>query len=207
VPAPREDDLIAGRLVSRAQGALDLRLPGASNVQLDRSPPMNKRLALTALTSLLACVAGAVCAAPLLAVTFVEPKNFTDAGYLHWVASEKDRAEVQHDIEQHLQGLAQRKLQPGQSLKIEVLDIDLAGRFEPLRFRAANEVRVMRESTWPRIKLRYTLSQGDAVTASREEVVSDLNYLGSINRYPSGDRLRYERAMLDHWFDDEIVKR
>jgi len=168
---------------------------------------MTKRLTLTALSSLLTLVAGVACASPTLSVSFVEPKNFTDAGYRNWVASEKDRAEVQHDIEQHLQRLAERKLQPGQSLKIDVLDIDLAGRFEPLRFRAANEVRVMRESTWPRIKLRYTLSQGDTVTASREEVVADLNYLGSINRYPSGDRLRYEKAMLDRWFDDEIVKR
>jgi hypothetical protein len=167
---------------------------------------MNQRFAPTALCAFLVLAAGAASAAPLLSLSFVEPNKFTDAGYFHWVASEKDRAEVQRDIEQHLQQLAERKLQPGQSLKIEVLDIDLAGRFEPLRFRAANEVRVMRESTWPRIKLRYTLSQGDAVTASREEVVADMNYLGSINRYPSGDRLRYEKAMLDRWFDDEIAK-
>ena len=34
-----------------------------------------------------------------------------------------------------------------------------------------------------------------------------MNFLLSINRYPGADRLRYEKAMLDDWFEKRIGKR
>jgi hypothetical protein len=166
---------------------------------------MNKHLIPVA--SFLLALAGTASAAPNLSVTFVHPENYADAGYSRSYASEKERAELQRDIEQHLQTLAQRGLHPGETLKIEVLDIDLAGQFEPFRFRTGNDVRIVRDVAWPRMKLRYTLTQGDQVTASREEQISDMNFLTSINRYSSSDRLRYEKAMLDEWFDKRIVRR
>jgi len=70
-----------------------------------------------------------------VSVAFVHPEKYADAGYSHSFASERDRAEVQRDIEQHLQRLAERGLPASDALKIEVLDIDLAGHFEPFRFR------------------------------------------------------------------------
>ena len=166
---------------------------------------MNKRL--VPIAPFLLALAGTAWAAPNLSVTFVEPEKYTDAAYSHSLAGERERGEVQRDIERHLQALAQRNLQPGETLKIEILDIDLAGQFEVSRRRLGSDVRVVRDSTWPRIKLRYTLTKGTQVTASREEQITDKNYLTSINRYASGDRLRYEKAMLDEWFDKRVAKR
>ena len=34
-----------------------------------------------------------------------------------------------------------------------------------------------------------------------------MNYLASFNRYARSDRLRYEKAMLDAWFDRRIAGR
>lgn len=130
-----------------------------------------------------------------------------DAAYSSAVGSECERAEVQRDIDQHLKQLAERHLAPGRSLEIEVLDVDLAGRFEPFRFRSGADVRIVRNVTWPRMRMRYALTDGGQVTSSSEELVADLNYLMSINRYSSGDRLRYEKAMLDDWFERRISKR
>ena len=48
---------------------------------------------------------------------------------------------------------------------------------------------------------------GEQVIAAAEEQLADMNYLVSINRYPDGDRLRYEKAMLDDWFEKRIAKR
>jgi len=146
-------------------------------------------------------------AAANVSVAFVHPEKYTDAGYSHSFASERDRAEVQRDIEQHLQRLAERGLPASDALKIEVLDIDLAGHFEPFRFRNGPDVRIVRDITLPRIKLRYTLTRGDQLVASAEENLSDMNFLMSGNRYSSGDRLRYEKAMLDDWFEKRITKR
>lgn len=166
---------------------------------------MRKHLSLV-VVGLFAFMASASAASPNLTVTFIQPETYADAGYSRSFASDKDRAEVQRDIEQHLQRLAERGLPAGESLKIEVLDIDLAGRFEPFSFRTGSDVRIVRDITWPRMKLRYMLTRGGEVVVSKEEQLADLNYLMSINRYSSSDRLRYEKSMLDDWFDRTIVK-
>ncbi len=66
---------------------------------------------------------------------------------------------------------------------------------------------MVRDITWPRMTLRYTLSRGDQVLASGEDRLVDMNFMMSVNIYASSDPLRYEKAMLDDWFDKRIVKR
>ncbi|MBS0322272.1 MAG: DUF3016 domain-containing protein [Proteobacteria bacterium] len=58
----------------------------------------------------------------------------------------------------------------------------------------------MTDTTWPRIKLSYSLEQDHKVLKQGTEVVVDMNYLEHINSYPADDPLRYEKHMLDDWF-------
>ena len=155
-------------------------------------------------TACLLVVAGAA-AGGGVSVTFVDPEHYVDAAYARAVPGELERAEVQHDIELHLLRLAERGLRPGEGLRIEVLEIDLAGQFEPFRFAPGGDVRVFRDVSWPRLRLRYTIRRGDDVSESREEQLADMNYLASFNRYAKSDRLRYEKAMLDAWFEKRIA--
>lgn len=133
-------------------------------------------------------------------VNFTEPEHYTDAAYTRAFANETDRAEVQHDIARHLGRLAERGLPRDETLTIDVRDIDLAGWFEPWHTRTGHDVRILRDITWPRIKLAYTLKRGDQVLASGEDRLVDMNYLMVTNTYPDTDRLRYEKPMLDAWF-------
>ena len=73
--------------------------------------------------------------------------------------------------------------------------------------KAGPHVRIVRDIDSLRIQLRYTLTAGDRVVASAEEQVSDMNFMVPANRYSSGDRLRYEKATLDDWFDKRFSKR
>ena len=88
----------------------------------------------------------------------------------------------------------------GQTLKIDVLDVDLAG--EPHHGARAHDVRVLRgRADWPRIQLRYTLDAPDEVARSGEATIRDLAYLQHVAvGYSSDEPLRYERRMLDEWF-------
>jgi Protein of unknown function (DUF3016) len=142
-----------------------------------------------------------------LSVVFTQPEKFVDAGYTSSLPSEQDRAEVLRDIEQHLQQLALLGLPAGDTLEIEVLDVDLAGRVENLRLRTGTEVRIVRDTTFPRITLRYTLRRGSLVLAEANEELTDLNFLRSRTRHLDGDRLRYEKAMLSTWFEQRISRR
>ena len=168
---------------------------------------MSRRIARTLAAAAVVVAAGelAAAAAADLTVVFVDPEHFTDAAYAHPNGTEEERAVVMRDVERHLATLAERGLGAGDALRIEVLDIDLAGWFGPFTWRTGIDLRVLRDITWPRIKLRYTLSRGDRVLASGEQHLSDLNYLMTVNRYSGSDRLRYEKAMLDDWFVRRIV--
>jgi hypothetical protein len=67
-------------------------------------------------------------------------------------------------------------------------------------FRNPSLPRIMRESTWPKIRLRYELTQNRRVISAGDELVSEQMYLGSLGMASSSDPLRYEKNMLDDWF-------
>ena len=96
-----------------------------------------------------------------VSIAFVQPEKYTDAGYSHSFATELDRAEIQRGIEQHLQRLAERGLPASDSPQDRGAG-HRSGR--PLRAMAplkASDVRIVSDISWPRIKLRYTLTRGD----------------------------------------------
>ena len=151
-------------------------------------------------------VAAGVASAATVSVTFVQPEKFTDAGRSRGMATERELADLKEEMQRHLQRLADRKLGPGDALQVEVLDIDLAGDFNSYRPARFADVRVVRDIASPRITLRYTAKLGDRTVTGPEERLSDMNFLRSHNRYSSGDRLRYEKPLLDAWFEQRFVK-
>lgn len=125
-------------------------------------------------------------------IRFTEPERFADAGT---TALERER--TQRSLAQYLQRLGER-LPDGQTLKVEITDIDLAGWLRPGRI---EEVRVLRGGAdWPRIQLRYELQEAGRTVKAGEEELKDLNYMASLRRIHDGD-LPYEKRLLADWFD------
>ncbi|TFW29235.1 DUF3016 domain-containing protein [Massilia horti] len=136
-------------------------------------------------------------------VTYNQPENFADLPFTTW-----EREDVMKGISEHFDKLG-KALPPGQDIRIEVLDIDLAGREYPARS-AGREIRVLRgHADWPRMHLRYWLEQDGRVIKSGEEQLSDMAYLDRTNRYFEGEQLRYEKQMINDWWGKTIgpVKR
>ena len=149
------------------------------------------------LAAALLAVAGAASADAT--VNFVKPDEFIDMP-----RSPQDREQVLKEVARHFDKLA-KDLPAGQELKINVTDIDLAGREEPRRW-AISDIRIMRGGAdWPTMKLSYTLEQGGQVLRSGEETLKNMMYQQRINRYSSGDALRYEKQMVDDWFQTTIL--
>ena len=149
---------------------------------------------------LILAVSGAL-ALPLQAavtVTNGDPDRFTDARDRN-----SDPVKVMKNIEQHLKRLGDRYLPPNTELKIEVLDLDRAGRPDP-----STEIRVMRGGAdIPCIEMRYTLARDGAVAVSRGERVCDLDYLRRLPlRANEHDPLAFEKRMIDEWFQERFAK-
>ena len=161
------------------------------------------RLARITVSLLVLCGAAAsVQAAGTVEVSFLEPARYSDAG--------RDPAESRRNedtLARHLESLGQRDLAAGQVLKLDVLDVDLAGTVRPSR-RGTGEIRIVRGGAdAPHIRVRYSLSDAGQVVKSAEETVTDLSYLAHANTPPTGDPLRLEKRMLDDWFKARFVAR
>jgi hypothetical protein len=130
-------------------------------------------------------------------VRFVEPERFSDAG-----RSSSDRERALARLAAHVKELA-RKLPDGQTLKVDVLDVDLAGELRP---RHGQEVRVLRGSVdTPHIKLRWSLEQAGATVKRGEQHLTDLGLTAQPGLAAASDGdLPYEKRMLTQWFREQV---
>lgn len=151
---------------------------------------------------LAAALVGLCLAAPArseVLVNFVHPERFTDANTRGDFPAKADSPALA-SLRRTLQELGARYLPADTKLQVEVLDLDLAGRYEPWRFEA-RDVRIMRDVDPPRIRLRYALERPGQPPVSREETVTDMLYLTRPElRFRSGDTLAVEKAVLADWF-------
>jgi hypothetical protein len=151
-----------------------------------------------AVSGLLALAAGAASAD--VTVNYVEPERFTDLPFAAW-----ERDAVLKDLSGYFAKLG-AQLPPGQNLRIEVLDIDLAGREYPGR--GPRDLRIINNGVdWPRMDLRYAIEQNGQVVRSGEANLRDMAFMDRISRYTDNDSLRYEKRMIDDWFYSAIVPR
>jgi hypothetical protein len=134
-------------------------------------------------------------------VNFVNPEKFTDASF----PGGRDRERTLGQIEKVFQNLGEQHLPAGQTLTIDVLDVDLAGWFQPWSFQNY-EVRFVRDFTWPRMKLRYSLEGAGQEPLRGEETISDRGFLMVPNPVSTNLSLRHEKPMMERWFVSRIVK-
>jgi hypothetical protein len=149
-----------------------------------------------ALAGLLALVSSSASAATT--VNYVQPDKFSDVPFTPW-----EREDTLKQITDHFNKLGE-SLPPGQDLRVDVLDIDLAGREIPSA-RNGRDIRVMRGmADWPRMTLRYAVEQNGQVVKSGESQIQDMDYQNHMNHYFDSDPFRYEKQMLDDWFVKNI---
>ncbi len=134
-------------------------------------------------------------AAGTVTVDWVKPEQYSDAG-----RGPLERERTLKTLTEFFASLG-RDLPDGQALKVEVLDLDLAGELRPA---GLQEVRVMRGAAdWPHMSLNYTLTQGGQTLRSGKAKLADMNYLqGLLVSEVFDGGMPYERHMVRQWFDE-----
>ena len=158
-----------------------------------------RMLALSLLLSILGLPAWAA-----VEVAYTNPEGYADmkvgAGPV-----KKQQEMVLRELRKHLEKLGDETLSPGDTLKVEVLDINLAGRDQPWNAGNADQ-RLLDAANWPSIRLRYVLERNGQPASQAEERVSDQDYLDHSALGGRSDPLRYEKKMLSEWFRDRFGK-
>jgi hypothetical protein len=156
-------------------------------------------IAVLLLIAASAAAAATTAAAANTKVSYVDTAKMTDVPRY---ASDRESMEIH--FREHLEQLAE-KLPAGQKLKVEFVDIDLAGDQFPRV--AIQDVRVLKgRADWPRLHLRWSVEQDGNVVSSGDSKLADPNYLMSVNRY-SNEMYGYEKEMLDDWFRKDVLKK
>jgi hypothetical protein len=155
-------------------------------------------LAVVALAGPAALAAGPTDAR--VSILYDHPQQFTEARQDDAVGRVRVDTGYLASLTSWIEQRALRVLEPGQRMRIVILDIDRAGGFEPTRGGWMSEARVVRESSSPRIDLAFAVADADG-TVVREGRRS-LHNLRLRNEYAglsSKDPMLYEKALVDQW--------
>jgi len=152
---------------------------------------------LIQIAAALALAAASASASASAMVTYIDADKMTDVP-----RNQSERESMEQIFNEHLAKLSE-KLPPGQVLKVEFLDIDLAGDVFPRV--AIRDVRVMKgQADWPRMHFRYSIEQDGKVIASGERRIQDPSY--QLSTGPNNQELYgYEKKMLADWFRKDIL--
>lgn len=142
-------------------------------------------------------------AAASVDVQFLHPEKYTDADYGRGFRKREGEA-IFDKLRQHLQKQAPRYLATGQHLKIEFVDIDLAGDHEPTASVNLRDVRIIRSVYPPKLAFHYQLTdEMGAVLREGSESIRDIGFDLHQRGQPS-DSLRYEKRILDQWLQRQF---
>ena len=143
------------------------------------------------------CLVTSVGAYAAATVTYINAEKMSDVPRFS-----SDRESMEMIFRDHLNELAS-KLPAGQELKVEFIDIDLAGDVFPRV--PVRDIRVMKgQADWPRMHLRYSIEQDGKVLRSGDRELADPNYLMGSRSY-NQDLYGHEKQMLDDWFRKEVM--
>ena len=136
-----------------------------------------------------------------VSVTYVNPEQFTESR-MYGRQDQFNRIDYLAQLKAYLIKQGQAVLKPGQSLHVNITDIQLAGAYEPWRGPRWDYVRIMRDIYPPRIDLDFKLVDQDGnVLREGKRALRDLDYLHSNVSVAAaaGAPLYYDKALLRRW--------
>ena len=132
-------------------------------------------------------------------VELVQPENFTDFR-LSPYGGKADVELLGKELQRDVNRLAGSMLPAGYRAFLRIVDIDMAGEFEPERLPPNDRVRIMRGVYTPKIRLEYSVTDDAGnVVAAGERRLTDLGYEMRLRTRPH-DHLEIETGLIADLF-------
>ena len=166
-----------------------------------------KNLAVVLLSGVTLMLSGQAYSQAKVDVTWQNPEKYTDVRPSNESRTRfKERTFKQ--LDEYILELAET-LPEGQTLKMNVTNLDLAGQVWPASFvgmgSGANDVRLIKSIDIPRIAFSFELLGADgAVIQQGEQNLKDMSFQNRHNPFFSSENLRYEKNMIRMWFDEQF---
>ena len=154
---------------------------------------------------LFTCAAGMAATAPGAPVRHdkVEVSYRNPAGFTEMERDFGARRDWLDELSRYVARRAAGAVPTGQHLAVTITDVQRAGMIEPWH-RAGTDLRVVRDTTPPRIDLSFQLvGPNGAVLKEGSRQLRDIAFLTRHTRY-SGEPLSYEKNLIDDWVRREF---
>lgn len=157
-------------------------------------PALGAALLVVAAAASAFAIPGATLSTDKAEVSYRNPAAFTEMD-----RSFGERTDWLDELSRYVAKRAARALPDGQRLLVTITDVQRAGRLEPWRRPPMSDVRIVRDSTPPRIDLTFQLvSTQGAVLKEGSRQLRDLGFLHRTG-FHSGELLSYEKNLIDDW--------
>jgi len=142
--------------------------------------------------------------APAVHVTYADPSGFSDAQTLGQHESNVQRREWIALLCQHLAQQAAPLLANDERLWVQILDVRRAGHWAAAPQAGSAPVRIVSEGEPPHIALEWRRMATDgAISHIGRRTLDSTGFMQRARHYAQ-DFLRYERALLDAWVEQEL---
>lgn len=134
-----------------------------------------------------------------VSISFDEPQTFSDVeedGMYSQAVFDRFSTEFENKVKK----LADELLPKNAMLKMTVLDVDLAGEYEPSYFSGTKNVRVIEGIYPPRLKFEYEITHGGKTVAQGVGQTSDVTFMWNASRavYEPMEFV-YEKNLIEEW--------
>lgn len=139
-----------------------------------------------------------------VSVAWTDPAGFAEFRFSRnrWAAAQGNWL---RDLAEHMRDRAEQVLSAGQRLELTIVDVDLAGDYEPFRDPRMQDARIVRDSYPPRMTVEFRhLDAAGNVIAEGQRQLADLGFLTHGSPARSNDPLRFEKRMVDSWLRNEF---
>ena len=109
------------------------------------------------------------------------------------------------DLAEYLRTRAEAQLPAGERLELNIVDVDLAGEYEPWHGLQSQDTRIVRDIYPPRMTLQVRhFDASGALVSEGERKISDPAFLTGASPINNSDPLRFEKRMIDSWLRREL---
>ena len=127
-------------------------------------------------------------------VAYRDPATLTEVRY-----NPSERRDWMPELTRYIAAQATGRVAPGARLLVTITDVERAGRAEPWRGMGYEDLRIVRDTTPPRIDLVFQeVSPEGAVLKEGTRHLYDATFLNHL-AFHSGEPLAYEKNLVDDW--------
>ena len=139
----------------------------------------------------------------LVKIEWQNPKDFRDIKTSNELQSRFENR-LFETLTKNINKQAEKILKPGQTLQMQVTNLDLAGDMRPTFGATPGDLRIVKDLYPPRATFSYSVNEGDKVIIAGDEKIIDMSFMNNTRNF-NNRPFQYETNLFDDWLQKTVA--